>query len=1021
MYLKRLELNGFKSFAHRTVIDFLPPKDGRFSITAVVGPNGSGKSNVTDGIRWVMGEQSLKNIRGKKSEDVIFSGSSAKGAMSFAEVTMVLDNIDRRISEIDAEDITLTRRLYRSGESEYLINNNPVRLLDIHLLMAKAQVAENSYSIVSQGMIDKLLTVSPTERKDFFDEACGIKEFQIKRHQADLKLNRTKEHLEQAQAVVNEITPRLKLLAKHVKKLEERREVETELRALSETYYAEVLRRLKAERTEITAQRQHIDERLAVAETALHEVQTTLAGLAQGASREELFTSLQASYQKIISEKNAHEKQLAILEGQLQTGFSQAGKHDVSWLNAKLQESTSTQSRLGTELNAVKKEHERAETLRAAVRQQLDAVVLDRSNASATLARLQGQLLKDQSEQNYLQVVGLTAVKAVLDARSRFGAVHGLVAELGEVAEEYRTALEVTAGQHLSSLVVEDERVARQAIEYLREQRFGVATFLPLNKMHGRGLSPEEREALQHPDSLGLALDFITFDQRFERVFSFIFGTTLVVSDLSAAERVGVSRMRMVTLAGDIAERTGVMRGGFRAKKNTLSFSTKLSLSAEDRLQEYQTAIHREEERLIELDGSIKQLQTELVAAHAAAQGHHTQLQMIAHEASQITLERERLERELALTMTNPADHGSLIEQLSLERTALHQQIADHERQAEDARKRLEAFNREEEEKKQRVFALQVSMQECQQEVTVITQERGLTEVALGKIETREEDLAQEVQAELGSSLPILAERVAEPVTAEIFAKLPERLQQLNYTLSLIGGIDPEVVKEYEATNERYEFLTNQLHDLEQAARDLESLIGKLDEDMKKRRSSAFRKIRKEFSRYFAILFEGGTADLEEIYGDPAIENEGSTETEEGVVENTPVKNNKILTGIEVLANPPGKKIKYLNSLSGGERTLTSIALICAILHDNPSPFVILDEVEAALDETNTQRFARIMTELSERSQFIVITHNRVTMHSAQALYGVVMNGDGVSQLLSVKLEDVGRYETPMVDKPALV
>lgn len=1021
MYLKRLELNGFKSFANRTVIDFLPPQDGRFSVTAVVGPNGSGKSNVTDGIRWVMGEQSMKSIRGKKSEDVIFSGSSAKGAMSMAEVTMVLDNSDRRVPEVDAEEIALTRRLYRSGESEYLVNNNPVRLLDIHLLMAKAQVAENSYSIVGQGMIDKLLTVSPSERKDFFDEACGIKEFQIKRHQADLKLNRTEEHLEQARAVLAEISPRLKMLAKHVKKLEERREVETELRSSGEAYYSEVYRRLKAEESDIRARRSGIEERLEQGKRALTAVQEDLAKLAGQTSREEAFQELQNAYQAIVREKNTFEKQLAIIEGQIQAGFSQAGKHDISWLTTKLGETKESRARRTAELDSIKKEVKEAERLLGEQRLELDNLIRDRGMSSAALTKLQGQLLKDQSEQNYLQVVGLTAVKAVLDQRNRFGTVHGLVAELGEVPEDYRTALEVAAGQHLSSLVVEDERVAREAINFLREARFGVATFLPLNKIQSRFLSNEEREATTHPDAIGLAIDLIKFDARFERVFSFIFGSTLVVPDLEAAERVGVSRIRMVTLSGDIAERNGVMRGGFRAKKNTLSFSSKLSLSAEDRLQEYQAAIRREEERLVEFDTLIREAQARLIGRHGETEGLQAKLQMTEREEEQLALEVGRMERELSLATSNPADHGAVLEQLSREQAVIKERIAQAEIAAQTEGKRLEAFNREEEEKKQRVFALQETMQARQTEVNQITEEISATDIALAKLETRGEDLAQEVQTELGVTLPVLAERVAEPLDETVFQKLPERIQQLKYTLSLIGGIDPEVVKDYETTKERHDFLDSQLNDLETAATDLRKLIAELDEDMKKKRSSAFRKIRKEFSRYFQILFEGGEADLEEIYGEPP--SEEGVEGQEPLPEEVAAakKKEKLLTGIEVIANPPGKKIKYLNSLSGGERTLTSIALICAILHDNPSPFVILDEVEAALDEANTQRFVRIMSELAQRSQFIVITHNRVTMHSAQALYGVVMNGDGVSQLLSVKLEDVAKYEDVPVDKPTLV
>jgi chromosome segregation protein len=1028
MYLKRLEINGFKSFANATVLQFLPPRGEHFSVTAVVGPNGSGKSNVTDAIRWVMGETSLKSIRGKKSDDVIFNGSAAKGAMSLAEVSMVLDNTNRPVDDIDAEEVVITRRLYRSGETEYLINQNPVRLLDIHLLMAKAGMAENSYSMVSQGMIDKLLTVNPAERKDFFDEACGIKEFQIKRHQADLKLARTAEHLEQANVVLQEIEPRLKLLSKQVKKLEERHEVETELLAAQESYYVTLYQRNKIEYDALLERLQGINVRHQTSFTELEFVQSELATLAGSSTRQEVFDELQAAHQKIVREKNAVEKQLAILEGQMHTEYSHAGQHNVSWLEGKVSEIRLAAARSGEEVGGAEVEQGRLDKALKEERYRLDTLTVARTETNVTIARLQNQLLKDQSEQNYLNVSGLTAVKAVLDARDRFGKVYGLVAELGEVSEEYRLALEVAAGQHLSSIVVDNEGVARLAINYLRDQRFGVATFLPLTKLQARSLYRDEEALLSHPDVIGLALNLVKFDAEFQPVFSFIFGSTMVVADLEAAQRVGIGSVRMVTLAGDVAEKNGVMRGGYRTKKSTLSFSSKLSLSADDRLQEYQAAINREQARLVELEEQIKDSQTKLVEVHGQAQGCQAKVRMMSTQKEQLDLELSRLEQELRVLTSNPEEYGKELQRLAQEKEAALGELARLETDVVAAARAIEDYNRLEEEKKQRVFALQESMQAKQVLVNTITQEQNDVKIALAKVETRREDLAVEVQEELKMVLSSLVERVQTIVAFEELDALSDTIQKLKYKLSLIGGIDEEVIKEYEATKERYDFLSGQLNDLQKATTDLNTLIGELDETMKKRRTVAFRKIRKEFSRYFQILFEGGEADLEEIYGEEPVEGENpepGTPTEDGSAEpEKPSKKEKILTGIEVIANPPGKKIKYLNSLSGGERTLTSIALICAILHDNPSPFVVLDEVEAALDEANTQRFVRIMSELSTQSQFIVITHNRVTMHAADALYGVVMNGDGISQLLSVKMEEVARFAEPnpaavSVDKQA--
>ena len=324
----------------------------------------------------------------------------------------------------------------------------------------------------------------------------------------------------------------------------------------------------------------------------------------------------------------------------------------------------------------------------------------------------------------------------------------------------------------------------------------------------------------------------------------------------------------------------------------------------------------------------------------------------------------------------------------------------------------MQEFNSEEEAKKQRVFSLQTTMQDEQNKLNKIVETRNEKQVSVAKLDTKQEDLANEVYQEMHASLRSIIERGITSLPAEDLEKTQEEIQKLKYQLSLIGGIDEEVVKEYEETKNRHESLTGQLTDLKKALEDMEGLIVELDELMKKRRDKAFKEIKKEFSRYFELLFDGGKASLEELYGD-AVETQNFASPENDASEDAPdvethcnASRKQMLLGIDVIATPPGKKIKNIQMLSGGERTLTSIALVCAILRTNPSPFVVLDEVEAALDEANTLRFNRILHELSELSQFVLITHNRATMHAADALYGVMMGGDGTSHLLSVKLED---------------
>ncbi|MBI5728833.1 MAG: chromosome segregation protein SMC [Candidatus Magasanikbacteria bacterium] len=1033
MYLKRLEIQGFKSFATKTVLDFLPPKDGLFSITGIVGPNGAGKSNITDAIRWVMGETSLKQVRAKKSEDVIFNGSESKGSLGAAEVTMTLENAEGDTG-LDFPEIVLTRRLYRTGESEYLVNNNSARLIDIHLLLAKAKFAEGAYSIVSQGMIDRLLTVTPAERKDFFDEACGIKEHQIKQHQAMLKLARTEENSRQAFVVLQEVEPHLKILGKQVKKLEKRQEVEAELNDAQEKYYATLYTKNKIDSDVIRGELSVIEKHYRTAFYELEVVQRELSELARGSTRQEVFAKLQSRYQVASASQHTLERELAVLEGQLQMSYSEAGEHKTGWLETKVAELKGASESARRAAEAALQEAESAVSAATAIRRESDELNIEHTQYKVKIARLESDLLKDQSERSYREVSGLTAVKAVLEARQRFGGkVYGVVAELGVVDNDYRLALDVAAGNHLSSIVVENETVARRAIEYLRENRFGVATFLPLSRIEGRFPIPDIEALLKENSVLGRAEDLIRFDEKFATIFSLVLGNTLVVKDLKTAERLGIQRARLVTLDGDLVEQKGVMRGGFRSRSG-LTFGMKMSLTGDERLEEIQSAVTVARGELLDIEKRVESKKAELMEKAVAAESKKHRAELLETEFKKVEQELSRMTRELELLTSSPEKFNARRQELAGEKKRLIKASAARGAEIQTIEAEMQAFNAEEETKRERVFALQDTMQKRQEEVNAALNDRSNCTIELAKLETRQEDLAQEVQTEMKTSLQSLALRASATVPTEEIAGVADAIQRLKYQLSLIGGIDEEVVKEYADTKQRYDFLTGQLADLTKATNDLQTMIAELDELMKKRRAEAFKKIRKDFDRYFKILFGGGTAGLEEVYGEvaeetgetspnPSFAKEGgyplaSAEERAGGEVSSNRKGEKVLTGIEVMANPPGKKVKYLNMLSGGERTLTSIALISAILFHNPSPFVVLDEVEAALDEANTMRFVKILGELSTHCQFIVVTHNRVTMHAMSALYGVVMGVDGVSKLLSVTMADAPQYaDGPSVDK----
>lgn len=1023
MHLTSIEIQGFKSFANKTVLSFLPPKQGRHSITAIIGPNGSGKSNIADAIRWVMGEQSLKTLRGKKSDDVIFGGSETRAKLGLASVSLTIDNRDGKVP-IDMDEVVLARRLYRDGTSEYIVNGQVTRLIDVQLLLARAQFGQGSYSIIGQGTIDRMLLQSAEERKDFFDEASGIKELQIKYHHATLKLARTREHMAQAELLIGEVSPRLKLLSRQVKKLEERQEVETSLREVQETYYATIASYHATRATEIEATLATCRERVEAQEKQLQTTQEALAVLARDTSSQDAFSALSRSYQAILEKKTNAERDRAIVEGKLHTEYRQVGAGDVSWMEEQIQT-------LDSELRTIRLEEE---SLAAALSEEKQA--WERAKAAAQAAtvehmEVQHKLqmlelsLKDwRQEQHVFQAIGLRAIQAILDERERFGTVYGAVAQLGDVDAAFQVALDVAAGSHVSSLVVGDAAVAEACIAYLRAQELGVATFLPLTSIRPRGGRSVDG-LIGLPGVHGRAIDLVRYDDRFQNIFGFVFGTTIVVEDIGVARRIGVGSARMVTLAGDLLEESGVMKGGWRRTKTT-------GLSFTNRQLSWGSA--HNEERLKDMEG----LQAQLTAAANARDQAETLVRDLANavslgeskrtmvrtnreaiETKKATLEQERAERTMSKEEYSVAMHA-----MREEKEAVLGTIDTLAHELVQVEAKIAAFHAGEEKKKQQVFTLQDEMQQIQVRVNTLRDEKNSAEVELAKLQTKLEDVDAELYAELHLSRLSLLERSVPTVPMEEIDTVQQDIQKYKYKLSLIGGIDEGVMAEFASTKERYDSILSQLTDLQTAIKDITVLAEELETLMKKKRERAFRTIKKEFSRYFELLFEGGKADLVEIWGeradatdaDAAAEAEGTDEvvaTEaDGEAQNSKIKTQKFLQGIDVIASPPGKKIHHLQALSGGERTLTSIALICAILHTNPSPFVLLDEVEAALDEANTIRFTTILHELATASQFILISHNRASMHAADALYGVTMGADGVSQLVSVSLPAHTEAET---------
>lgn len=751
MYLKRLEISGFKSFANKTVLDF--PSN----VTSVVGPNGSGKSNVADAIKWVLGEQSMKSLRGKKSEDIIFSGSDKKARMSVASASLVFDNRDRKI-HLDLDEVSLTRKLFRNGESEYLIDKSKVRLSDIIDLLAGAGVSQRGYCVINQGMADSILVATPQERMVIFEEATGVRKFQIKKEQTIKKLESTKKNLIRVNELLLEIEPHLNMLRRQATKAQKRGEIEEELRSEQRVYY----------------------------ENVWHDL------LAGNVSYKENKKSLDENIEKGLFEIDRIKKELSL-----------NSVNNESY-NARFEELQKKSNELQLEINVLQRE------------------------------------------------------------------------------------LSIVEGR----IVLEKEK-----IEKARKPEF-------------------------KPVNLGYVKEKISkIVGLYENFYSKIFEIK------------------------DMGELANIKSEGAKVKDDIAALFAEI-------------------------------------------------------EAGRVCLKEAEDVDETGLKNFE----GKQSEILS----KIHEISSGYDK----VRAEISELSRSEQEKRQAFFRLERELQSRQDEVNRFKDNLNGINIEVAKFEVRREDLINEVVMEFGENNEIL-QRIRDNIQVDVERNgyfnrdgSEIKIKRLKGQLEQIGGIDPLIMEEYKETEERFNFLSTQAKDLEEASESLKQVITELDEKVEKMFKSSFKSINDEFDRYFKIVFGGGKANLSIKYNSDKEEGVDGDNGEENKNEDGDVVAKQKIAGIEVSATPPGKKIGNLSMLSGGERALTSIAILFAIIAHNPPPFSVLDEIDAALDEANSFRLSRIIKEISDRTQFIIITHNREMMNQADVLYGVTMQDDGVSKIVSVKLDE---------------
>lgn len=873
MYLEKLEIQGFKSFATKNVLVFPGMIDKtRRGLTAIVGPNGSGKSNTADAVRWVLGEQSMKTLRGKKSEDVIFSGSDKRGKLGMAEVSLFLNNEDGQ-APIEFSQLVLTRRLYRDGDSEYILNGNKVRLSDIQILLAKSKFGQKTYSVIGQGMVEDFLNTSLSERKEFFDEATGVKQYQIKRDDSLNKLRLSYENLSQAQMLLEEIEPRLKSLTRQVGRLHKRGELEVELKGWQKKYYCQIWHELNDKYNEINNNFLETEKAKLKKEKEQEQLERELNKMQEQNGLGGDFDNWQKELTGHQQTRDIIIKKIAVIEAQQEVKLESQGQFDLAWLSNKKNELSQDLVRLNNEIDEL----------------------------TSVLVKETAKINEQEEERN--------KVNRQIQAKEES------LAQTGQSSQDKNTK---AVNAQLKDLFTRLENIEQES--------------------------------------------------DYEKILALV---KTIKEDLNQ-------------ILKDLEQET--VDSGLKEVQKDLLVLAKIKEEITLKIHELHLAATTKKERLLLIERQRQNLSDDVAGIENKLKQYQNSSTQEIHE-DQAGLKNELKEIEIKIT---------------------------------EVKEKISRLSQEEEVKRNRLFVVQKKLHELQTELNEQNQRLNEIKINAARYETRLEDLETEARQFFTDLHEIRDEKPDEIINLE---ETKEKISSLKKQLDLIGGIDPEVEKEYSETKERFDFLNDQVNDLLSAVKSLEEVVKELDATIKEQFDKEFKIISTKFEEYFKILFNGGSAkvikvmeaDLEKEEKEKTVEPGANVQPNSGEVkyiEN--IRRIKYLqkhsatglAGIEIQATPPGKKIQAIAMLSGGERALVAIAMICAIISSNPSPFVVLDEVDASLDEANSERLAKILDDLSHKTQFIVVTHNRASMRRANILYGVTMQDDGVSKLLSIKLDE---------------
>lgn len=976
MYIKEIKIYGFKSFADKLTIELDP------TFTGIVGPNGSGKSNIVDAIKWVLGEQSVKSLRGSNNmTDVIFTGSSSRPASNFASVCIVFDNSDRTLN-IDYAEVSVKRTVYKTGENEYYINNEKCRLKDITNLFLDSRSSKESFNIVPQNKIDQILSEKPEERRVIFEDAAGVLKYKKRKEESLAKLNKNHENIERINLIISENEENLIPLEESARKareyksaLEELENVEIALLAKDITTYStelevanhdklmkeEELSKLNStsstDNTEIEKVKVkilNVDEKIRTTSSEIFRINESLIDL----SNKKTLMTERIKYDRESSSVKNNLVNLKEKEAILTNSIASI-KIDIENLKTNSNNLSTKLTNLTNDYNGINK-------------------TKDKINYDLNLKRKEFIDIKnkiDVLETNLSNMNRIpSSVRSIIDNPTLRG-IHNILGNVVDTKDEYVSMLEVSLGASINNIIVEDESCAKEAIEYLKRHNKGRATFFPLNVIKPKSIDPETLRTVQNIIGfVGVASDLVTYDSKYYNIVMNQLGNIIVCENVTTAIQVSRKinhRYRVVSVDGEIIHVGGVMTGGSLKTSGTY-ISDKYELDrlkgsvdrVSNEIKSFETNLENVDKELSILKDNIYNINVEIVKNTETINNKKSLLESNSHDLELVSNEIKNL------------SENSLDKELD----AVINDYYEHEKRKTECEKNLEILNKEKGELNNTLLELESAVKKMNSKFNELTNQINSLEIKITKLNMNMDSAL----ARLSEDYSLGYERARKEYLLEIDESIArDKVNTLRRKIKSLGEVNLGSIEEYDRVYKRVTFLTKQKDDLVKSEEDLLTIIDDMDKSMEEKFVTSFNAINEEFSKVFRTLFKGGSAHLEMTEPDNVLE-----------------------TGIDIIAVPPGKTKKPLSLLSGGERTMTAISLLFSIMNLEHVPFVILDEVESALDENNATVFGEYLHNYKNKTQLLVITHKKKTMEFLDKLYGITMQESGVSKIVSVKLDN---------------